>query len=107
MELVRQFLNGGTFTYEYDPEPSNHPSFNTVTGLIYRMGEYCELTRGLVPGFSLKMSHLKVSGYCQHVFRTQALELTPDGKLKLKASLSGRIRNRVCQEFHSDIFDLA
>lgn len=100
-------MRDGHFGYEFAPDPTAHPSFQEITNLVYRLAEFCELVRGVVPGFSVRMSHMKMSGYTQHVLRNHVFNLHADGTLSLKANLSGTIRNRVYKKLHSDIFDLA
>ena len=100
-------MHGGDISYECRPDPDRPHSFLNVTGLIYRLAEFCYLTDGLVPGFSLRLSHLGVRAYEQHVFKNYALRMTPSGSYSLNVSLSGTVRHRLFNSLPGSIFDLA
>ena len=100
-------MNGGAISYECRPDPDRPHSFLSVTALLYRLAEFCHLVKGVVPGFSLKLSHLGVKSYEQYVLKNFAMRSVPDGQFALNISLTGTVRHRLFSSIDEDIFDLA
>ena len=100
-------MRGGQLGYDYSANPTGHRSFVYLTCLIYRLSEFCQLVSGVIPGFCVRLSHLGVLGYSQHIFRTHALEQVSAGQYKLKSGLFKMIRAPVLSVLTQDIFDLA
>ena len=97
--------------YDFDPDPTTRPSWMPLSVTFYRFGELCMLSKSIIPGFSLKLSHFGLSPHSQFLFKKQALVqiagLNGLGRYEPGARLSGRLGDVVYGYLESDIFDLA
>ena len=100
-------MNGGMFKFDFSPNPVSQKSFTYISALTWRLAEFCQLVKGLVAGFDLKLSHLGVSAHDQWVFKGHSLIVKPSGKLSLAPVLSRMVRSPVFTEVDPTIFDLA
>ena len=105
------FMAGGALEYDYDPNPTLCPSWSPLSVCFYRLGELAMLTKSVIPGFSLKLSHFGVSSHSQYIFKTTALtQLTGENGATAYAPsnvLSGSLTEVAFSRLDGDIFDLA
>ena len=100
-------MDGKNFGFDFNPNPVSQRSFTYITVLTWRLSEFCQLVKGLIPGFDIKLSHLGVGSHDQWVFKTHSLTLKPNGKYTLVSVLANMVRHPVFTEIDPSVFDLA
>ena len=103
------FMRGGALEYDYDPNPVDQPSWDFLSSCFYRFGELCMVTKSVIPGFSLKLSHFGMSGHSQFLFKKFALSrVSPDSIEYIPvARLTNNLKELTFEHLDRDIFDLA
>ena len=102
-------MANGTLEYDYDPDPVSRPSWILISACLYHLGELCTLSKSLIPGFSLKLSHFGISGHSQFLFKNKALvPITVDDNPKYvpSARVADELPEVVYTHLEKDIFDL-
>ena len=102
-------MSGGALEYDFDLEPMSRPTWTALSVCFYRFGELCMVTKSIIPGFSLKLSHFGMTGHSQYLFKKYALSrVSPDGTEYIPITrLSAALRDATYNRLDQDIFDLA
>ena len=102
-------MSGGALEYDYDLDPMSRPTWTALSVCFYRFGELCMITKSIIPGFSLKLSHFGMSGHSQYLFKKFALSrVSTDGTEFIPTTqLSAALKDATFDRLDQDIFDLA
>ena len=103
------FMTGGALEYDYGPNPVSSPSWLPLSVCFYHFGEFCMVTKSIIPGFSLKLSHFGMSSHSQFLFKKYALSrVSSDGTEYIPvAQVASELTQSVYKALDQDIFDLA